>query len=872
MDDHSKTKHELIQELVSLRKRIAKQDQYESERKKVKEALHETKERFAAAFHASPNLIAITKMADGTIVDINEGYSKLLGYSGDESIGKTTEKLSIWANPVDRATFVDRLEKFGEVTDFVTTLRRKDGTVVTVLDSARSIELQGEKCLLSVAYDITERKQYEESLHNASLYTRNLIEVSLDPLVTINQEGRIIDVNKATETVTGISRKQLVGSDFTKYFTEPEKAKAGYQQVLSEGLVRDYPLTIRHTSGSTIDVLYNATVYKNEAGQVQGVFAAARDITKRKQAEESLRESEEKYRTILESIKEGYFEVDLTGNFTFFNDSLCRNLGYSKEELIGMNNRQYTDKENAKKLFQAFNKVYKTGEASEGFDWQIIRKDGTKRYVEASVLLQKDSSGKPIGFGGIVRDVTERKEAEEELKEVQLFNTAILDSIPGILYLYDDTGHLVQWNKQNEEVTGYSSEELKGMYVLDWFGGVEPDTSYVINSIADVTKNGHAMVEARIINKSGHAIPMILTGVKLAIAGKDYLLGIGIDITDRKRAEEDLRESEERYRIIAENTADTIAIFDLNLNPTYISPSTLKLRGYTVQEAMTQTLDQMLTPDSLQQASKNFADQMALESSGTADPTRTTLMELEEYCKDGSTIWVELAASFLRDNNLKPTDVLTITRDITERKRSEEQLHQTLNRLKKAVGTTIQVLGTASEVRDPYTAGHQKRVADLARAIATEMGLPQDKIEGIRMAGSIHDIGKLSIPAEILSKPTKLTDIEFSLIKEHSRNGYEMLKDVESPWPLAQIVYQHHERMDGSGYPRNLKGDEILIEARIIAVADVVEAMASHRPYRPGLGIDAALAEIEKNKGIFYDNTVADACLRLFREKGYQFK
>jgi HD-GYP domain-containing protein (c-di-GMP phosphodiesterase class II) len=150
------------------------------------------------------------------------------------------------------------------------------------------------------------------------------------------------------------------------------------------------------------------------------------------------------------------------------------------------------------------------------------------------------------------------------------------------------------------------------------------------------------------------------------------------------------------------------------------------------------------------------------------------------------------------------------------------------------------------------------------------MGLCQDKIEGIRIAGSIHDIGKLSIPAEILSKPTKLTDIEFSLIKEHSRKGYEMLKNVESPWPLAQIVYQHHERMNGSGYPRNLKGDEILMEARIMAVADVVEAMASHRPYRPTLGIKAALEEIEKNKGILYDNTVVDTCLKLFREKDYQ--
>ncbi len=176
---------------------------------------------------------------------------------------------------------------------------------------------------------------------------------------------------------------------------------------------------------------------------------------------------------------------------------------------------------------------------------------------------------------------------------------------------------------------------------------------------------------------------------------------------------------------------------------------------------------------------------------------------------------------------------------------------------------------SAVEARDPYTSGHQIRTSDLALAIATEMGLPQEKIEAIRMAGPIHDIGKLSVPSEILSKPTKLSEIEFALIKEHPTSGYELLKDVESPWPLAEIVYQHHERMDGSGYPRKLKGDEILIEARIMAVADTVEAMASHRPYRPSLGIEFALEEIEKNKGIIYDAVVADACLKLFREKGY---
>jgi PAS domain S-box-containing protein len=207
-----------------------------------------------------------------------------------------------------------------------------------------------------------------------------------------------------------------------------------------------------------------------------------------------------------------------------------------------------------------------------------------------------------------------------------------------------------------------------------------------------------------------------------------------------------------------------------------------------------------------------------------------------------------------------------------ERLDAEEQLRKSLEQVRRAIETTIQVLLMAVEVKDPYTAGHQRRATNLSRAIATEMGLPPEKIEGLRMAGIIHDIGKITLPTEILSKPTKLSDIEFSLIKAHVQLGYDILKDIESPWPLAEIVLQHHERMDGSGYPRGLKGEEILIEARIIAVSDVVEAMASHRPYRPALGLDAALAEIEKNTGTLYDNTVVDACLRLFREKGLKLE
>ncbi|MBZ0105321.1 MAG: PAS domain S-box protein [Sulfuricella denitrificans] len=215
--------------------------------------------------------------------------------------------------------------------------------------------------------------------------------------------------------------------------------------------------------------------------------------------------------------------------------------------------------------------------------------------------------------------------------------------------------------------------------------------------------------------------------------------------------------------------------------------------------------------------------------------------------------------------------ILTLRNDL-KRQDAENARSKTLERLRQAMEDTIGIIAATLERRDPYTAGHQRRVAQLGVAIAKELGLPTADIEGIHFGGLIHDLGKIAVPAEILSKPGKLTDIEFSLIKAHAQTGYEIVKEVDFPWPVAEMVHQHHERLDGSGYPQGLKGEAIILNARILAVADVVEAMSSHRPYRPSLGVDTALAEIEKNRGKFYDPEITDACVRLFREKGFSFE
>ena len=222
------------------------------------------------------------------------------------------------------------------------------------------------------------------------------------------------------------------------------------------------------------------------------------------------------------------------------------------------------------------------------------------------------------------------------------------------------------------------------------------------------------------------------------------------------------------------------------------------------------------------------------------------------------------------------TAALTILNDqlkqeISERKLAEEKLQQSYAKLQKNLDEIVHAMSLTAEKRDPYTAGHQKRTTELAMALAGELGISEHQVKGIQMAGLIHDMGKISIPAEILSKPGKLNEVETQLIRKHPQAAYEILKQIDFPWPVDLIVLQHHEKMDGSGYPQGLAGEKILLEARILCVADVVESIESHRPYRPGLGLSNALEEIAKNKGILYDQDVVDACLRLFKEKRFRY-
>jgi len=313
-------------------------------------------------------------------------------------------------------------------------------------------------------------------------------------------------------------------------------------------------------------------------------------------------------------------------------------------------------------------------------------------------------------------------------------------------------------------------------------------------------------------------------------------------------ATQDLRISQQFGRYLFDSTLDGVTLADESGRIIAANPAACEMFGRREDQ-----LSKMAVTDLAEPSDERFASLLKeRKERGWAQGEAT-------FVRADATRFIALVTSTLFQDADGIVKTVTAIRDVTAFKRLQGAFHGTVEAISKLV-----------EARDPYTAGHQRRVAELAEKIGEELDLPPEQLKGLRVTGFIHDVGKIGVPAEILTKPTRLDETEFALVKRHSQIGYEVLKTVDFHWPVAQTVLQHHERIDGSGYPQGLKGDSILLDARIVAVADVVESMASHRPYRPSLGIDAALAEIERGRKTLYDAGVADACIKLFRMKRYQ--
>ena len=456
----------------------------------------------------------------------------------------------------------------------------------------------------------------------------------------------------------------------------------------------------------------------------------------------------------------------------------------------------------------------------------------------------------------------DKKKTEEMLKMSRENFRHSLDDSPLGVRIVTVTGELIYANQEMLNIYGYDSfEEMKSTPLKKSY---TPESCVEHEARKAKRRRGEDVpsnYEVSIIRKDGSVRNLEVFRKQVLWNGETQFQALYSDITKRKQAEKNLRDSEERYRVVVEHAHESILITQ-HTKIVFANNAAAENTGYSVEALTAGDFKTFIHPDDINMV----IDYHLRRLNGKKVPS---IYSFRIICRDKTVKWVELNATLIQWEK-KPA-ILNFLKDITARKLLDEERSESFKRTKETLDATVNSIAMIVETRDPYTTGHQLRVSHLARDIATEMGLTVDQKEFIGTAAIIHDIGKLSIPSEILSKPTKLTTLEFELIKTHSLSGYNILKDINFPWPVATVILQHHERMNGSGYPNKLKGKDILLEARIVAVADVVEAISSHRPYRPTLGINFALDEITQNKAILYDENVVDACLRLFLDKNYTF-
>jgi PAS domain S-box-containing protein/putative nucleotidyltransferase with HDIG domain len=618
----------------------------------------------------------------------------------------------------------------------------------------------------------------------------------------------------------------------------------------------------------------------------------------------ALRDAENRYRTLFHAATDAIFINDLEGRLLEVNEQACRLLGYDREELLRLKVSDLVTPEDAARRPKLLEQLHSEGHLL--FETEHLRRDGSRIPIECSSRLL-DLQGQPAVLS-IARDITERKQAEELLQSALQRWRITFDAIGDAVCLLDSEGVILTCNQAMADLVGRPFSEIIGCNSWEVvYGSAEPIDGC---PLARMKKSGkRETLNLPFGDRWLHAVADPILNEADEVTGAVYTIA---DITGQRHASEQIENLNVILQVIKDMNETLLRaksepelfkhICDLMMGVPYnrftwiglVEPGSFEVKpvawaghedGYLSVIKVTWD-DSPYGQGPIGTAIKTGQPGIAedIESDPKCSPWRQSALQ-RGYASciafplihDGNTLGA-LNVYADRKNAFRADELgflKQVAGDIAVGIRSlrlEQDLIASLIKSEVMLLQTIEAIAAMAELRDPYTAGHQQRVTRLALALAKEVGLAPDRTEGLRVASLIHDIGKIVVPAEILSKPGKISDHEMSMIKIHPQSGHDILNKIDFSWPVAQIVLQHHERLDGSGYPQGLKGPDLLQEAKILAVADVVEAMASHRPYRPSVGIDKALEEITKNKDRLYDPEVVEACVRLFTEKSFVFE
>ncbi len=822
--------------------------------------------------------VIFTLDMDLKIISMSPSVEKILGYKAQDFVGRYVSDLGsiLTGQSLDQAiNHISGILKGKTMPPSTYEFIAKDQTVKIGEVSGSAIIRDGNITgIVAVARDITDSRRAQEALRDSELrvqsISNNLPNAMIYQIIAKDDGSRQITyLSDSVRKMYGISPEEGMADPSLIYGRVHEDDIASLMKTEEEALKTlstfRMEVRVREPSGAIrwSEFSSSPTLMKDGTTCWDGIEFV---ITESKRVKEELRRREQQFSLIINSFPGRVAQIDRDFRYRFINNQFESFHGMKPDQVLGHTVAEVFGEDVFQQLLPFMQRAL-DGELVST-ETRFETRNGKTFYGLNTYIPDRSPDGTIRGIFGVIFDITKIKEAEEVLKKSEEnFRNSMDQSILGVR-IVSDAGTTLYANKALLDLYGFDSiEELKNTPVTKCYTKESLAENRIRREQRKRGESGPLNYVTTIITKNGELRHLDVFRKEIMWDGVRRFQVLYNDITDRRKAEEALRERDIRFNKLSLNVPGMIFQFMRRPDGTYCVPfssnSIKDLFGCSPEDVREDfsPIAKMVLPedvdkvkDSIELSAKQMTTwQCEYRVQLPGQPVRWLFgQSTPEKLPDGSIVWHGFDT------------------DITERKKEQVELQQTLDRLSKAMNTTVHLLAGAVEARDPYTAGHQTRSADLARAIAAEMEMPREKIEGIGMAGSIHDIGKLSVPAEILTKSSKLTRVEFALVKEHAVKGYEMLKDIESSWPLAEMVYQHHERMDGSGYPRNLKGEEIIMEARILAVADVVEAMSSHRPYRPALGVEAALEEIEKNRGTLYDDAVAEACLRLFREKGYR--